>query len=201
MVKLELKLKSLFNAATSSGAEATEAAVKRGGKLFEGIDDVNTLKNTVKNSDDARDLLLYIGKNADTINLSQTQKSILGQSLSVLKTDLDVVKVTGKSVGEVGTALESAKGFFKRNEKTLLAAGLTAGSIATLMLLTGERDPAKAIGEELGNIAGGVGSAAGEGLKDLASASGITDFFKNWGLYIGIFCAILLMLGVFMMLK
>ncbi len=195
------KIKSFVSNAASTGTSITEAALKRGGDFFKKIDNPTEFKKVIQTPADARDLMYYVGKNADSLTLDSKQLNTLGQAFNVAKKETDIVTITGKSVGESGKALTAAKDFFKRNEKTLLAAGLTVGAIATLMLLTGKRDPAEAIGEELGNIAGGIGSAAGEGLKDLASASGITDFFKNWGLYIGIFCAILLMLGVFMMLK
>ncbi len=195
------KLKNFFKGAVDNGANITEQVLKRGESLYKQLDKPDFI-NSVKSLDDSKALVYYVGKNADTLGeLSQTQKINLGRAFKNVKTGTDVVNVTGKSVGEAGKALTAAKDFFQRNEKTLLTAGLTVGAIATLMLLTGESDPAKAIGEELGVGLGAVGDAAGKGAKSFFDGLGIGDFFSKWGLYIGIFCAILLMLGVFMMLK
>jgi hypothetical protein len=71
------------------------------------------------------------------------------------------------------------------------------------MLITGETDPAKAIGDQAGKLAGAAGAAIGEGAGAAAGgffgSSGLGDFFKQWGIYIGGFCACILLLYMFSM--
>jgi hypothetical protein len=82
------------------------------------------------------------------------------------------------------------------------------------MLLTGESDPASALGNQVGTLAGAAGAAAGgavgaavgaavdsSGLDDAAGSvfGGIGGFFKQWGLMMGLCCFCMIMLAVIMM--
>ncbi len=204
MVFSAKKISGIFKGALDGGADAAEAAAKRGASLAANLGNISELKKSMKTVDDAEDLVLYLGKNADTVfrDLSKSELQNLGKAIEPFAKDSkSIMKLTGDSPSTIAKATQSAGDFFKRNEKTLLTAGLSVGAITILMLITGESDPAKAIGDQVGSLAGSVGSAAGEGAKSFFDGLGIGDFFSKWGLYIGIFCAILLMLGVFMMLK
>lgn len=209
-------LKSLLG---SAGALAKKANLDRISKALDDIPeaagdfskvDMKKLFDSgiLKNGTDIGDLKAILKNSGDIkLNPKQTKEMLIGSSKFMTK-DTDLLEA-GATLGEAGKSLDAAKSFFQRNEKTLLLIGVSAVGIATLMLLTGESDPSKAIGGALGNVAAaageGVGTGLGEGLGGLADGLdkglGISDFFKNWGLYIGIFCAVLLMLGLFMMLK
>ena len=200
------KFKSIFSSFASTGATAAEAGAKRGDVLFRNIDNAADLKTSIKSVGDANDLILSIGKSADTLTLTTKQSENLAAALEPFAKDSkSIMSLTDSSAAEVAKASAAATTFFQRNEKKLLAIGLGVGGIAALMLLTGESDPIKAVGDSFGDLAGAAGEGLGEGLgaagKGFSDGLGIGEFFSSWGLYIGIFCAILLMLGVFMMLK
>lgn len=88
-----------------------------------------------------------------------------------------IADATESSLAQTAKAMKDSDTFFKRNEKALLAAGVTAAGLGAYMLLTGESDPAKAVGKALGSAAGGLGKGLFEGL-------GLGDFFADWGTYI-----------------
>ncbi len=116
-------------------------------------------------------------------------------------------QMTGKGLGAVGDTMSKSKSFFdKLPEATkgiLIKAGLGAAAIGAVMLITGETDPAKAIGDQAGKLAGAAGAAVGEGLgaagKGFFGGSGLGDFFSKWGIYIGGFFACILLLYLFSM--
>lgn len=177
------------------------------GKKLDDIDakggDVTDLytNKTIKNLDDVADLATILNKS--DIPKKDVDKHIKELS-KIVKTDSDVMKATKATLAQAKSAIDKASDFIKKNPK-IAAAGAGVGGIATLMLIKGESDPAKVIGEQLGSLIEGAADAAGKGIggvvKGAADASGIGDFFSKFGIYIGIFCAILLVLGLFMMLK
>lgn len=206
------RFSSIADGLTSVGGAAIDstkrANLSRISKALDVAGDLSKLdyKQVIKSIDDVADL----GAILKTAKIPTPVRTKLCKELSsFVKTGGDVPKAAGATVAEAGEAMTEATSFFKRNEKTLLLVGITAAGIAVLMLLTGESDPAKAIGSSVGDLAEGLGEGVGAGLgaglgeaaKGLDEGLGISDFFSKWGLYIGIFCAILLMLGVFMMLK
>jgi hypothetical protein len=137
------------------------------------------------------------------------RKSLLKNASDLVTASGKLPRATGATVAESAKAMDGATSFFKRYEKQFLLAGVTAAGLAALMLLTGESDPGKAIGGAIGDLAEGVGEGVGAGLgaglggaaKGISDGLGVGDFFSSWGMYIGIFCAVLLILGLFMMLK
>lgn len=160
----------------------------------------------IKSSDDVTAFGAIIKK---TDIPPSARKKLVNELSKWVKVGGDVPKAAGVSVGAAGKAMEAVSGFFKRNEKTLMLAGITAAAIATLMLFTGETDPGKAIGGLIGDVAESAGEGIGGGLKagvggaieGIDEGLGISDFFSKWGIYIGIFCAVLIIFGLIMMLK
>jgi hypothetical protein len=185
-----------------------DASLKKISDLLDKGESADSILKSLTNKNDLA-ALYRISKASNLIQTGTSEaEAYAKQAQKLLKNDKDIVDATGESLGAVGDARKSADSFFKRNEKTLLAVGLGAAGIAALMLLTGKRDPAAALGVEAGTAAGGLGAALGTGLKAAGDSSGVSDvfagigdFFSTYGLYIGIACFILLMLGVFMMLK
>jgi hypothetical protein len=115
--------------------------------------------------------------------------------------------MTAKGPGAVGDAMAKSKSWWdKLPEATkgiLVKAGIGAAAVGAVMLITGESDPAKAIGDQAGKLAGAAGAAVGEGLgaagKGFFGGSGLGDFFSKWGIYIGGFFACILLLYLFSM--
>ena len=62
------------------------------------------------------------------------------------------------------------KTFAKNNSGKLAIAGVTAASLAIYMVSTGETDPAKALGNMVGEVASGVGQGVGSGIGAAASS-------------------------------
>ena len=156
------------------------------------IDDIPNLKTVLKNASAGKEL-----DKVDKDLITKTFKNV---------DDKQLREAFGASVKEVADVKKSALDFLKSDTGKILAiGGLTAGGLAALMLMTGKKDPAEALGDQLAKLTkaagAGLGSAVGGGLGSAFSASGLSDFFKQWGLYIGLFCACLMMLGLFMMLK
>jgi hypothetical protein len=160
----------------------------------------------LKSTDDVADFGAILKK---TDIPTGVRKDLVTQLSKWVKVGGDVPKAAGATVAQAGKAMEAATSFFKRNEKTLLLIGVSAAGLATLMLLTGESDPAKALGGTIGGLAAAAGEGVGAGLsagiggavEGIDKGLGISSFFSKWGLYIGIFCAVLIFFGLFMMLS
>jgi hypothetical protein len=172
-------------------------------------------RGLVKSLDDvakaAADATKATAKAADDIveayrSGNKTLADTLKQLDELMPNGKAIAKTTGKSLPEVAEATKTAKKFLsEKSADFLVKAGVVAGGLAALMLLTGKKDPADALGSSAGKLAAGAGAglggAVGGGLGALFGKSGLSDFFSQWGLYIGLFCACLMMLGLFMMLK
>jgi hypothetical protein len=125
---------------------------------------------------------LDLPKNAVKKNLNEV--SDLTKNMS----NKQLAKSIGSTVAETAEALKESDTFFKKNKTALIAAGVSAVGLAAYMLLTGETNPAKAVGKLLGG-----------GVKGLLDGSGLGDLFKEWGTYIFAFFAVVLgMFGLYM---
>jgi hypothetical protein len=125
--------------------------------------------------------------------------------------DKSIVKSTGNTVGEVGEAAAKAKSFFKRNQDTLVKVGIGAAAITMVMLVTGQQDPATAIGMTMkgdtlvpstsgdgegdGDGTGGADGGTGKG-KGKGKGTEFENFIKKWGWYIFGFVMIILSLVI-----
>ena len=131
--------------------------------IIKGVDDVVPV---IKKIDDLEGLRAYARLAAKNPTLlakgSDEAAAFAKQASKVVKKDSDIMTMTGKSASDVFKDKKAADSFLNTKAgATLLAAGLVAGGIAALMLLTGESDPAKALGQQLGTAAGAAGAAAG----------------------------------------
>jgi hypothetical protein len=120
-------------------------------------------------------ILKKASKQADNKNIAKNLKSVseLVEGAPTKK----IADATDSSLAQTAKAMKDSDTFFKRNEKALLAAGVTAAGLGAYMLLTGESNPAKAVGKLVGDGLGAAGKGLFEGL-------GLGDFFKDWGKYI-----------------
>ena len=221
-------LKNLVNVGTSSAdlaaagiksanfAGVTKSLTKLDG-AFKQTDKLSTaLKENLKNADDFAALSLIMAKNDNLIKNSDEALEIAKAASKALPSDSAIMAATRKSAAQVKKAKDSSDSFFKSKEfqKGVAVVGVTAAGIATLMLLTGESDPAKAIGDQLGTAAGAAGAAAGTAAGSAIGAAldtsgageaagdifgGIGDFFKQWGLLMGLCCFCMIMMVVIMM--
>ena len=196
---------------TGLGSAAKEKIKKIGDALekSEGVinDEVlSTIKRTDVDGYDADDLALVsklTRKAKRTMqNLPKKAAETNLRALSDVAKDISpakMVKATDSTVAETADALKKSNSFYKRNEKALLTAGISAAGLGMYMLMTGESDPAKAIGKVIGDVAGGVGTGLGSGFKGFLDSSGLGDMFKGWGTYILLFfAAILAIFGLYM---
>jgi hypothetical protein len=178
----QVNAKKVGDAMTSSGGEINDSVVDA---IRKGDNDMIPLGNVLKNAE---------------IPSSATKKNL--KAVSDLVEDVpagDIAKRTGSTLAETADAMKKADSFFKRNEKALLAAGISAAGLGTYMLLTGETDPAKAVGKIVGEVAGAAGKGLGSGLKGLFEGSGLGELFKGVGVYIiGFFAFILFIFAMYM---
>lgn len=190
------RIKNLFSKKPAKSVENGDNIVKNAGT------DLKDLPTSVKSADDFSDAVGSLGKSKQALNPEEATN--IAKTASK-RTDKEIADAMDSSVAEVANAKKTADTFWKRNEKTLMALGITTGGIAALMLLTGESNPGTLLGDQVGNIAGGVGEGLGKGLGaavgGAVEGSGLGEFFSDWGLYIGIGCFVILMLAVLMMLK
>jgi len=207
-------------------ADEIAAITKRIDSLSAIIKNSDNVPQVIKNIDDLEGLRAYARIAAKNPSLlakgSDEAAAFAAQASKVVKNDSDIMTATGKSAADVFKSKKAADSFLNTAAgKTLLTAGLVAGGIATLMLLTGESDPAKAVGQQVGTAAGAAGAAAGtaaggavgaaldtSGAGDLAKDAldtagdafkGFGGFFQKWGLLMGLGCFCMIMMVVIMM--
>ena len=123
-------------------------------------------------------------------NLSSADRIARTDTLTKLnKSDADLAKTLNvPEATVVATKSNASKAWdtLKKNPK-YVAAGVTAASLATYMLVTGEKNPAKAAGEMIGEVAAGAGEGIGSGLggafKGLLGGLGLGEYltYIQWG--------------------
>lgn len=194
----------LGSAAQDSAKKIGDALGKSGGIINDDV--MKTIKKTDAGGYDVDDLglLTQITRQAkenmknlptDSVRTNLKTVSEVADGIPAAK----MVKATDSTVAETADALKKSNSFYKRNEKALLTAGISAAGLGMYMLMTGESDPAKAIGKVIGDVAGGVGTGLGSGFKGFLDSSGLGDMFKGWGTYILLFfAAILAIFGLYM---
>jgi hypothetical protein len=130
--------------------------------------------------------------------------------------DVDLKNATDSTLGETGDALKKAESFFEKNKNVLMAGGLTATGIATVMLLTANKSPSVVAGIPIGDLTpgskdigddgdGGDGDGDEDDGEDGGGGGGgrkkrmLEGFLKDWGLYL-IILVVLIVVGVFVYL-
>lgn len=191
----------LTSAAQDSIKKIAKALDDSGGIINDDV--MKTIKKTDAGGYDITELALLAKlakknmKNLPTDSLRTSLKTVseVADGISPAK----MVKATDSTVAETADALKKSNSFFKKNQGKLVTAGISAAGLGMYMLMTGESDPAKAIGKVIGDVAGGVGTGLGSGFKGFLDSSGLGDMFKGWGTYILLFfAAILAIFGLYM---
>ena len=176
-----VKAEQAADALDNSGGVVDKNLITKNGKVDpEGMQAVKNVYKNVKPGD--------IPKGAVKKNL---------QNISEVMEDVPngrIAKITDSSLAETAKALKSSESFFKKNQGKFVAAGISAAGLATYMLLTGEKNPIKALGGALGEVAKAGGEAAGAGLDSFLDSSGLKDLFKKFGVYIIGFIAVVIVI-------
>jgi len=182
------KIKRVFGALADAAGEGADSVKKANlKKIGEALDETggavnDTVKKLVRNADGTLNGDAFEALGAILRKAGRKEKTVLKNLKSVSELvegapTGKIAKATGSSTAQTAKAMKDSDTFFKRNEKALLAAGVSAAGLGAYMLLTGESNPAKAIGKALGEAGGGLGKGLFEGL-------GLGDFFADWGKYI-----------------
>ena len=189
------KVKRVFGAIADAASEGANVALfrKMGSALDESGGVINdSVKKLVRNADGSLNDEAFQALGAILRKAGRNEKTIAKNLKAVTELVKDaptgkIAKATGSSLSDTADAMKKADTFFKKNEKALIAAGIGAIGLGAYMLLTGESNPAKALGKLVGE---GLG-AAGKGLAD---GLGISDFFKKWGMYIAGFVGLIVLI-------
>lgn len=190
--------KKLFSAAASAAGAGADAAKKATfKKLGDALGNSNgviddSVKKLVKNADGSLNDEAFQALGATLRKAGRNEKTVAKNLKAVTELVKDaptskIAKATGSSLAETADAMKKADTFFKKNQTALVAAGIGALGLGAYMLLTGESNPARALGKLVGE---GLG-AAGKGLAD---GLGISDFFKKWGMYIAGFVGLIVLI-------
>jgi hypothetical protein len=125
-------------------------------------------------------------------------------------TDADIAKLLDEDVLEVAAKRTEWLKWITENPKFILGT-LTLTSILIYSVVAGKspidtakdltKDLIRAGADNLRTLVTEIVPIAGGGIADFFNSLGIGDFFKKFGLYIGIGCACILMISIFMMLK
>ena len=85
----------------------------------------------------------------------------------------------GKNIEESGVF----KTFLKNNSGKLAIAGVTAASLGIYMAVTGESNPAKALGQMVGEVGAGAGEGLGAAVLGIFDGLGLTPYltYIQWG--------------------
>ena len=200
-------------AAAAKAAEKATAAAKVAEKIGKSADDAVkglTRERSLANADltQIKDLDLPSRQSItstieDSIAASKTvtadQAAVLKTVESTVKTAGDVQSLTGKSLSAVKKALDDATSFCKKNPKTCTAAAAAAG-LAYIMLVTGEADPAKALGQEAKELGAGVGGGINNALTGVGDGINkfLGDISQYWWVLVLVLC---LPLGIWLIVK
>jgi hypothetical protein len=184
-------------------ASAVQDSAKKFAKALDdsgGVINDDVMKTVKKNADGSYDLeefaiLSKLTKKNIPENLPAKSVTDSLKTTTEIATDLPgakMAKATASTLSETADAMKKSKSFFKRNEKALLAAGISAAGLGMYMLMTGETNPAKALGKALGEF-------TGAGFKSILDSSGLGDLFKGIGGYIIAFFAVIFFLFILYM--
>jgi hypothetical protein len=184
-------------------ASAVQDSAKKFAKALDdsgGVINDDVMKTVKKNADNSYDLeefaiLSKLTKKNMPKNLPAKSVTDSLNTTTELAKDLPtgkMAKATASTLSETADALKSSDSFFKKNKKTLVAAGISAAGLGMYMLMTGETNPAKALGKAIGEV-------AGSGFDSFLDSSGLGDLFKGAGGYIIAFFAVIFVLFILYM--
>lgn len=142
----------------------------------------------------------------------KSQRKTLAKTMSGVAegaTDKQVMDAAGESLGDAGKALKDSKSFWEKNKTAFLAAGVSAVGIALATMIAGKK-PEEVTGvlksgdktdpkdeddeeDEEDEEDDEDGKKKPRGPRGKA---GLVEFFKKYGLYIGIALGFLVFLGV-----
>ena len=194
--------KNADDAAVVAAKNADDAAVvaANSGKAIDSksLDNMSDVgKNKLVNT--------YITKLKAKTAVTAIDKKNIETIAKSVKTDADLVKLTGKPLSEIaktGGFLDSAKKWWAdpknaKNVDRLVKAGLVAGGLALLMIITGETNPIKAVGDALKTAAKEAADVASDAGKSFLDSLGISEFFSKFKWWIiGFFIFLLVVLGL-----